>query len=262
MKVSSLIARIETTAPLSYAASWDRSGVQIAGTRQEIRRMAVCLDPTRASIESALERDADFILCHHPLTLSPRLPDRIDDYHHILRTILGRGCWLYAAHTSLDAQPLGPVAWLARELRLENRLVLQPIGSRDAKPGSEYGFGYVGDLQAPLSAREFHALITEKFQLPVKAQTGPLPDIISRVACCPGSGADLAERAFAAGADIYITGDLKYHQAQDAEIVIMDVGHFSLEERMMAVWEAELHQDLASQEIETFFIPGKDPLQP
>lgn len=262
MKVSSLIARIETTAPPSYAASWDRSGVQIAGTRQDIRRMAVCLDPTLKNIEKAVEEDADFILCHHPLTLSPRLPDRIDDYHHILRAILGRGCWLYAAHTSLDAQPRGPVSWLAQELCLQKTQVLQPTGFQDTQSGSEYGFGCVGDLQAPLSALEFHDLITKKFQLPVKAQTAPLPERIRRIAYCPGSGADLAEKAFAAGADIYITGDLKYHQAQDAEIVIMDVGHFSLEERMMEVWESELHQDLASQEIETFFIPGKDPLLP
>ena len=323
MRVSSFISHIEATAPLTYAASWDRSGIQVAGTLQDIRRIAVCLDPTLSSVETAIREDADFILCHHPITLSPRLPDRIDDYHHILRTVLGRGCWLYAAHTSLDAQPQGPVSWAARELGLKNTRVLEPTGAHEllsiqipqkhdlpiselesmpsihflqedgqglrfavwndqwstvrpfleerkvdymafptAAPRREYGFGWIGDLAAPLSGSEFHTRIVEQLQLPIRSQTGPLPERITRVACCPGSGADLAAKAFKAGADVYITGDLKYHQAQDAAGIILDVGHFSLEERMMALWESDLRRDLASRQVETFFIAGKDPLHP
>jgi dinuclear metal center YbgI/SA1388 family protein len=325
MLASSLISLIEATAPPSHAASWDKSGVQIAGTRQKIRRVAVCLDPTRENLEQAVEREADFILCHHPVTLSPRLPDRVDDLHHTLRILLGNGCWLYAAHTSLDASPQGPVSWLSRELRLENSRVLHASGAhtmisvhaapatgllltelqnmtslsfpeegdghvrfavwddqwdmvrqflkdRDIpfwsqsvlEPRREYGFGCIGDLPAPLAAREFEKVLAERLHLPIRSRTGPFPERITRIAYCPGSGADFAAGAFRAGADIYLTGDVKYHQAQDvmAAGVVVDCGHFSLEERMMQTWETELHRDLASMEVETFYIPGTDPLHP
>ena len=46
MKQSELIALIERTAPLAIAAPWDKSGVQVASARQDINRLAVCLDPT------------------------------------------------------------------------------------------------------------------------------------------------------------------------------------------------------------------------
>ncbi|HKK34212.1 MAG TPA: Nif3-like dinuclear metal center hexameric protein [Desulfomicrobiaceae bacterium] len=324
MLASSLISLIEATAPLTHAASWDRSGTQIAGTRQEIRRIAVCLDPTRKNIEEAVSRDADFILCHHPVTLSPRLPDRLDNYHHILRTVLGSGCWLYAAHTSLDAAPQGPATWLGRELRLENTRVLQPSGahtliavhitsatgllltelhnmspvlfteehedhirfavwddqwaavrqflherdiafraSPSLEPCREYGLGSIGDLPLPLTPEEFEAEIVHRLGLPIKSRSGFFPERISRVAYCPGSGADLAAKAFKGGAEVYLTGDVKYHQAQEvmSDGIILDVGHFSLEERMMSVWESELRRELAHQGVETLFLPGKDPLQ-
>ena len=115
-----LIAILEQTADPRRAADWDCCGVQIAGTRNPIRRLAVSLDPLESTIRTALDWNADFILTHHPLTLAPRLPDRQDWYRQILKTVLGSDVWLYAAHTSLDVQTRGPVSWLARSLELED----------------------------------------------------------------------------------------------------------------------------------------------
>ena len=69
MKQSELIALIERTAPLAIAAPWDKSGVQVASARQDINRLAVCLDPTPESIRIALSGGAEMILAHHPLTM-------------------------------------------------------------------------------------------------------------------------------------------------------------------------------------------------
>ena len=72
MKQSELIALIERTAPLAIAAPWDKSGVQVASARQDINRLAVCLDPTPESIRIALSGGAEMILAHHPLTMEGR----------------------------------------------------------------------------------------------------------------------------------------------------------------------------------------------
>ena len=74
MRFADLVRVLDTTAPLSIAAAWDHSGIQVATRRGEISRLAVCLDPLPCHLASALEQGAEMILSHHPLALEPRLP--------------------------------------------------------------------------------------------------------------------------------------------------------------------------------------------
>ena len=70
-----------------------------------------------------------------------------------------------------------------------------------------------------------------------------------------------SEKAFAAGADVYVTGDPKYHQAQAVPPgkCILDVGHFSLEEVMMRRFAADLAGSLGPNGPAMRFFPGNDP---
>ena len=79
--------------------------------------------PPWTPCDGAVDLKADFLLCHHPLTLAPRLPSRLDEFHEVLRLSLGTSMWVYSAHTSLDANPDGPVNWLGRALGLTNMRV-------------------------------------------------------------------------------------------------------------------------------------------
>ena len=327
MRVRELIRSIERTADPALAATWDRSGLQIAGTVACCDRLAVTLDPLPDVVECALAWGAEVILAHHPLSLAPRLPDRIDDYHHILRLVLGRGAWLYAAHTSLDAAIDGPAGWLADALGLTSRRILEPAGSlphlstrwrvptdrhrlvgrlgnlarvtvlelgpdlldvicpqtclaaveaalaedgpgavrlsltRLAEPADAYGFGLIGELPSPLTypelADRLAALLPRNFFI----LAGEKPDRIATLAYCPGSGADMAGRAFAAGADVYLTGDCKYHLVQGLPKgrLIVDVGHFALEEVMMRTFAAALAASLGPNGPTIRFFPGNDP---
>jgi dinuclear metal center YbgI/SA1388 family protein len=251
-----LINLIEQTAPPSLAADWDNSGVQVAGKKQSIKKLALALDPCLKTISIALKKNADFILCHHPLTLKPRLPNRLDSFHAILSKLLKQETWLYSAHTSLDANPDGPVNWLGARLSLKEMMVLAPTSKSPDQKFS--GFGCIGQLPETTSIKTFlsklHSILPEqKYRL-----IGDKPENVKKLAYCPGSGADLANRAFSLGADIYITGDIKYHQAMEiAELgFAIDVGHFILEEKMMYYWYKQLKSQL---DIEVFFIPGSDP---
>ncbi|MBO5490927.1 MAG: Nif3-like dinuclear metal center hexameric protein, partial [Desulfovibrio sp.] len=66
MQLIDIVTAIEKIAPRSAAASWDASGLQVAARRQEATKLAVCLDPTPASITRALDAGAQCILSHHP----------------------------------------------------------------------------------------------------------------------------------------------------------------------------------------------------
>ena len=227
MHIAEIISIIEQMAPLQGAASWDVSGLQVAAHRTDATRLAVCLDPSPASVSAALELGAQCILSHHPLALKPSLPNRIDHYHEVLRLLLTNDVPLYAAHTSLDVNSDGPVSWLARELHLDNLAVLEPTG-----PGTgvlPHGFGLAGDLAEPVDLRQLAGMLAAHIDLSTATVSGPCPESIRRVAYCTGSGSSLLEEARAAGADIFITGDVKYHTALDTQLCLFDVGHHSLE---------------------------------
>lgn len=329
MHIHELIAMIEAEAPPECAASWDRGGVQVAGGRQQVRKLALGLDPTPELVERALEWGADFILVHHPLALKPDLPSRPGShYHQVLGAVFRRDAWLYAAHTSLDTQPHGPARWLAQALELRQVGILEKTGQQtgrwfrilgnedavsrlrqelEAQPGLEVfavsaqalevvsppalcarvrravtnepgdalrmisqeldlptqsvGFGFVGDLPEPLSWTAFLATLERVLARSVFTIAGIVPDQVRRVACCPGSGASLLARAGMAGADVYITGDFKYHDAQavhELGFLVADVGHFILEERMMRELAEIMRRKLMDFSVEVAFFPGSD----
>jgi dinuclear metal center YbgI/SA1388 family protein len=257
MKTRQALDLIEQIAPPAWQAPWDASGIQIAARTDEVRRLAVMLDPVAETVEQALDWGADLMLSHHPLTLKPRLPASLDNYHNVLRLTLCAEAWLYAAHTSLDTNANGPVSWLAQDLELTECQVIDPIGGEH----DEAGYGTIGNLPTPVSLDDFFKTLSKHVKRSFCTLCGPRPDIIRRVGICPGSGSSLAEAAFALNADVFVTGDMKYHQAQEAPGLIIDVGHFSLEEEMMRRLAASLDHQLAHQDVDVRFFPGQDPFE-
>lgn len=260
MLIADIVAAVETVAPLDFAAAWDASGPQVAALRREASRMAVCLDPRPASLASALAGGAQFILSHHPLALKPALPNRLDAYHESLRLLFGADVPLYAAHTSLDVNGQGPAGWLARELGLTRLAVLEPVAPAGVG-GLAPGYGLAGDLPQPRTVSEIVASIARHASLPAPPLAcGPAPARVSRVAYCTGSGASLLAEAQACGAELFITGDVKYHAALEAGICLLDVGHHSLEEEMMRRMAQLLATRLPG--LEVFFVPSASPFRP
>lgn len=261
MKQEEIIARIEYVAPLWGAAKWDMSGMQVASSRKDIGKMALFLDPSPISITAALREGAEFMLSHHPLSLSPRLPDRLDAWHESLRLLFSANVGLYAAHTSLDINLRGPAGWLGRELELENTEILE----LEQEPSAAYpyglGYGEVGDLSSPMPINGLVGRILEILDMDGAVICGPkYTDPIRRIAYCPGSGSSLARAARQKGAQLFITGDLKYHAALDAPLAILDVGHHGIEEEMMRKFADLLARDM--RDLQIVFIPSRSPFRP
>jgi dinuclear metal center YbgI/SA1388 family protein len=142
------------------------------------------------------------------------------------------------------------------------------------EPAVEVGYGQVGDLPAALSVEEFYrrleqALFARQRPMPAGpvaakgiawAECGPRPEAIRRVAYCTGSGGSLIPAAFTAGADVFICGDVKHHAAMEAPGLVLDVGHFILEEEMMRLLCQELH-DAAGGKADVRFFAGASPFR-
>jgi dinuclear metal center YbgI/SA1388 family protein len=93
------------------------------------------------------------------------------------------------------------------------------------------GLGMVGELTNPLSEVDFLQMVKTKMQCGVIRHTNLLGKAIKKVAVLGGSGSFAIKNAIQAGADVFLTSDLKYHNFYEAEnkIVIADIGHFESE---------------------------------
>ncbi|HWR43887.1 Nif3-like dinuclear metal center hexameric protein [Sporomusa sp.] len=99
--------------------------------------------------------------------------------------------------------------------------------------GSSYGLGRVGRLISPMRLDRFISHVKTALNINSVKAAGSVNALISKVAVCGGSGASLIKNAIRAGADILVTGDVKYHEAQQAVaegLTIIDAGHFATEQ--------------------------------
>ena len=93
------------------------------------------------------------------------------------------------------------------------------------------GLGMVGELEKPLSEIEFLQLVKTKMQCGGIRHSTLLGKSIKKVAVLGGSGSFAIKNAIQAGADVFLTADLKYHNFYEAEnqMVLADIGHFESE---------------------------------
>jgi dinuclear metal center YbgI/SA1388 family protein len=96
----------------------------------------------------------------------------------------------------------------------------------------EVGSGMIGELETAMPEGEFLQMVKYKMNAQVIRHTNLRGKAVKNVAVCGGSGSFLLKQAIAAGADVFITADFKYHEFFDAEekLVIADIGHFESEQ--------------------------------
>jgi dinuclear metal center YbgI/SA1388 family protein len=94
------------------------------------------------------------------------------------------------------------------------------------------GSGIIGELTKPEEEKDFLARVKSAFNAPVIRHTPLLNKPVKKVAVCGGAGSFLISKALAAGADAFITADMKYHEFFDANsrMLIADIGHYESEQ--------------------------------
>ena len=224
MKVKDIISTIESFAPLSIQERWDNSGLCVGSPEDEVHSVLLGLDCTPALVDEAIACGADMIVTHHPLIFSGL--KNISPENMVGAAVIKAikaGISIYAAHTSADKVLAGVSGAMAARLGLTDVEILD-------EDGDGTGLGVVGNLPEPLPAEEMTRLVKEKFGLKVLKSSRPLEGMISRVAMCGGSGRSLIGAAMKSGAQLYISGDISYHNFFTKEgFMIMDIGHYESE---------------------------------
>jgi dinuclear metal center YbgI/SA1388 family protein len=95
----------------------------------------------------------------------------------------------------------------------------------------QIGAGVIGYLPSPVATASFLAKLKEKLGIPYLRHNTSSISEVRKVALCGGAGAFLTQKAIQAGADVFVTADLKYHDffEADGKILLLDAGHYETE---------------------------------
>lgn len=239
-----VLSVLEDFFPQGSAQSWDRVGLVSGDPEQPIRRIHAAVDPTLAVIQEARDAGADLIITHHPLLLRGV---------HSVATTSAKGAAvtslvvgdvaLYVAHTNADVAEPGVNTALAAACGLTST---GPLTIEEGRP-----MGRVGDLDEPVSLADLAARLAQALpSAPAGIRVAGPPDgVVRRVALLGGAGDGLIGAAAAAGADVYVTSDLRHHPALEAREeaattggtpFLVDAGHWATE----SLWLGEMLQRL------------------
>lgn len=232
--LADIAAVIERIAPPQLQESYDNTGWQLIapenGAEAECTGVMVCVDATEAIVDEVAEAGCNLLLTHHPVLFRGQKSfTGATQVERVIMRAMRRGVSIYSCHTAIDSAPGGISACIASRLGLENVEVLVPNPSRP-----DAGLGVVGNLPAPgMTPGELAERVKAALGSPVARCTRPRRPLepVVRVALCGGSGSEFIPQAVAAGAQAYITSDVRHHDFVDhtPDIFIVDVGHFEAE---------------------------------
>ena len=224
MKVKDIISVIEEFAPLSLQENWDNSGLCIGSPEDSVSSVLFGLDCTPELVDEAISCGADMIVTHHPLIFSGLKKISPEDKvgEAVIKAIKA-GISIYAAHTSADKVIAGVSGAMAARLGLKDVAILD-------EDGDGTGLGVVGNLPEAMAAEDVIKLVKDRFGLKAMRASRPVDGMIERIALCGGSGGSLIKAARRSGAQLYISGDISYHNffTEDG-FMIMDIGHYESE---------------------------------
>ncbi len=252
--VSDIIELMDIIAPLCLAEEWDNVGLQVGDRRWTVRRVGVALDAGLEVVNAACQMKVDLLITHHPLIFKPLMA--IDCQTHlgtILQKTIQHRLSIYSAHTNLDKSKGGLNDILARRIGLVGCTVLDETESHgcgtlkvDADADNKAridrlnhheGLGRVGTLPDSMALADFALEVKKKLKLDVLKIVGNPGLPVKKIAVCTGSGSGLLKAFFKSGAQVYISGDLRFHDARDveaADLGLIDIGHFPSEYLMVA----------------------------
>lgn len=227
MTVRDISDVLEKFAPLPLQESYDNAGLQVGNPESEVHAVLLCLDVTSDVLEEAIRRKCDMIVSHHPLIFHGlKSLTGADETQRIAMRALATGVAIYSAHTNLDSTWNGVSHEMAHMLGVSDIEVLSPLADEPRA-----GLGVVGNIE-PTPKLELLRKIKERFGVEcLRYSSQSKRIVVKRVALCGGSGASLIREAISAGADLYVTGDIKYHDytTYGGDIVLADIGHYQSE---------------------------------
>lgn len=213
-EIQEVIDLIEQVAPPETAAKWDNSGWQINLGKKNFNKIMTALTVTDDVVKQASDKGCDLIVTHHPLIFEPL--KRIEE-GAITRAIKD-GIQIYSAHTNLDVAKGGTTDTLVEKCGFGEAPVIEEfINGKTLSEELDLEF-LKEDIKKRLNLNTLKVInLCDKKS-------------IKSVAFCAGAGGSEIPRVNDFGFDLFITGEVKFHEAFEAkDTVVFEVGHYDSE---------------------------------
>ncbi|WP_027390099.1 Nif3-like dinuclear metal center hexameric protein [Chrysiogenes arsenatis] len=242
IKTSTLLHHFDTIAPLCLAQDWDNCGLLIDAPSPTVSKIFLSLELTRDVFDEAETSGAELIVTHHPVIFRglQKIVASTPEVAVLCRA-LRQGIGIYSAHTNLDIVPGGLSDYLAHLIGATIEGVLEEITvapahaeklARMFDTQKIFGIGRMARLATPVSLATLCQQVKHALNLPYVIATQANDKPLQRIAILTGSGGSAVQQAARKKADVYLCGDIKYHDAvwaRENGLNLIDCGHFGSE---------------------------------
>ncbi|MGP4001237.1 Nif3-like dinuclear metal center hexameric protein [Streptomyces sp. 8N706] len=231
--LSEVIAALDALWPPERAEQWDAVGTVCGDPDAEVTRVLFAVDPVQKVADEAVKLGADLVVTHHPLYLRGTTTVAASTFKgRVVHTLIKNDVALHVVHTNADRADPGVSDALAGalDLRITGPLVPDPTDVEGRR-----GLGRICELDEPMTLEAFGERVAAR--LPATAQgiriAGDPARTVRTVVVCGGSGDSLFDDVRRAGADAYLTADLRHHPASEAQeqspLALLDAAHWATE---------------------------------
>lgn len=229
IKVKDIMGVLEKKYPKVNAENWDNVGLIVGKLNQEVKKVQLSLDATDKAIEYAIKNSADMIITHHPMIFKPvKSITTMDNLGRKIIKLIENNRSLYAMHTNLDSSKNGLNDFILQLLGVENSKIID-VNEND----NEVGIGRLYTTSKEMNIEEYADFVKESLKIKnIRIISENREKMVRKVALINGSGMSYWRKVKSLGADLFITGDIGYHDALDAKeagINVFDIGHFESE---------------------------------
>ena len=235
-QVKDIIKLMEEIAPPHLAEPWDNVGLLVGSSQGSVSKIMVALDVTDEVLRQGIQEKVDLIISHHPVIFqSIKEVNDMTKTGSALLQLIGSGISVYSAHTNFDKAQGGTDDILAELLGLKKvrplELTLADSQRQESIPPA-FSLGRIGQLPEKLTLHDYLRKIKKVLGAEGVDFIGDLNREISTVASCAGAGGDFIELAEVAGADLFVTGEAKYHEmlsVLNSPMSFAAMGHYTTE---------------------------------
>lgn len=218
MIIKEITDYLDTFFPLTDAYDWDHCGLQVGSTHEEVKNIMIALTPDVKVMQQCIDHHVDLLITHHPLLFDPLYCVNTEvEIGKIIQMALTHHITIYSYHTCMDrASHLSMNKWLMEAIHIEEY--------------QDYGEdGLIKTAKFDTTLRQLIKQVKQSLKLPALRYVGNIDQPVKSIAVIGGSGADFIDD-LSGQVDVLITGDIKYHEAQNAlskGLCLIDVGHFA-----------------------------------
>ena len=211
---------INEIAPFDTAMSFDNVGLLIGSENQTSEKVLLALDITSEVIDEAAAEGVKIIISHHPIIFNPL---KVIEKDSIAYLAVKNDITVISAHTNLDIANVGV-----------NNTLAESVGVA-SESGTDSECLLVGELEKEINSDKFADKIKSALScrgLRYSRRNGT----IKKVGISCGAGGSNIFAAASAGAEAFVTGEIKHHEilfANERNIAVFDIGHFRSEDMII-----------------------------